>query len=590
MNNAPPSPAIVAQAAVQPLPRPALLLLCLVYTLAGFIGRDPWRNADMLAFTTMREMALGHTTWLAPQLADLPPDTVGLLPYWLGAAAIMMVQASGDWLSIEMASRLPFMGLLALTLVATWHSMFALAHRPAAQPVAFAFGGEARPIDYARTLADAALLALLACLGLAQLAHETTVSLGQLACTAILLWAAASLPQSGGKGLAAAAAGLWGLVLCGAPTLAVALGLGAAVLLWCDRQALQNTSRAAAIRFAWLLLLTTVLAGALDLWQSPIAPLEETKAWDSLLRLWLWFLWPAWPLALWTLWRWRKHLFGRHSLPVQKHLLLPLWFALVPLLTTLYSPAANRSLLLGLPAFALLAAFALPTLGRSIAALIDWFTLVFFTLSALGIWVIWIAVQTGIPAKPAANVAKLAQGFTPTFSLTTFALALLVTYAWGALLWWRVARIRAPLWKSLVLPAGGTTLCWLLMMTLWLPLLDYGRSFAPQIARVSKALPTLDAGDCVVGYGLTRAQIAALVYHGDFNIVDTDSSPLCQWAIADANADPPVHLVLPPGQWRTTASIVRPTDRHDWWQVLERINETPETTIYDMPSQDTYHR
>jgi hypothetical protein len=40
--------------------------------------------------------------------------------------------------------------------------------------VAFAFGGEAQLIDYARAMADAALLALVACLGLAQLSHETT--------------------------------------------------------------------------------------------------------------------------------------------------------------------------------------------------------------------------------------------------------------------------------------------------------------------------------------------------------------------------------------------------------------------------------
>ena len=45
------------------------------------------------------------------------------------------------------------------------------------QPVAFAFGGEASPLDYARAIADAALLALIASLGLLQLGHETTPEL-----------------------------------------------------------------------------------------------------------------------------------------------------------------------------------------------------------------------------------------------------------------------------------------------------------------------------------------------------------------------------------------------------------------------------
>jgi hypothetical protein len=47
--------------------------------------------------------------------------------------------------------------------------------------------------------------------------------------------------------------------------------------------------------------------------------------------------------------------------------------------STLLTPSSDRSLLLGLPALAALAAFALPTLKRSVAALIDWFTLLFFT-------------------------------------------------------------------------------------------------------------------------------------------------------------------------------------------------------------------
>ena len=57
---------------------------------------------------------------------------------------------------------------------ATWKAIELLARSPAAQPVAFAFGGEARPDDYARVMADAGLLALMSCLGLAQASHEVT--------------------------------------------------------------------------------------------------------------------------------------------------------------------------------------------------------------------------------------------------------------------------------------------------------------------------------------------------------------------------------------------------------------------------------
>lgn len=69
-------------------------------------------------------------------------------------------------------------------------------------------------------------------------------------------------------------------------------------------------------------------------------------------------------------------------------------------------PQPDRTLLLALPALATLAAFALPTLKRQVLALIDWFALLFFSTSALTIWVIWIAMQTGFPPQPAANVAR----------------------------------------------------------------------------------------------------------------------------------------------------------------------------------------
>ena len=88
------------------------------------------------------------------------------------------------------------------------------------------------------------------------------------------------------------------------------------------------------------------------------------------------------------------------------------------------TPSSDRSLLLALPALAALAAFALPTWSAASRALIDWFTLLFFSGCAVVIWVVWISLQTGVPAKPAANVAKLAPGFEPSFSLLAFVAAL----------------------------------------------------------------------------------------------------------------------------------------------------------------------
>ena len=153
--------------------------------------------------------------------------------------------------------------------------------------------------------------------------------------------------------------------------------------------------RAVAAGVLLLALAAAALAWALDLWRWRIdSAYTHSSDWPSFARLLLWFTWPAWPLALWTLWRWRHQL---TQLGRQRHLGLPLLIAGVPVASAVLTRAGDRVLLLALPALACLAALALPTFKRSAAALIDWFTVLFFSLWAIVIWVVWISLHTGVP-------------------------------------------------------------------------------------------------------------------------------------------------------------------------------------------------
>lgn len=552
-----PTPAIVAQSAVRRLPRIVLLLFCLAYVLPGFIGREPWKSADMTAFGYMAELAAGPhdlTHWLNPQLLGLPSDLDALLPYWLGAWAL---QLAPGWIAPDFAARIPFALLLALTLIATWYGVYYLARSPQAQPVAFAFGGEAQPTDYARAMADGGLLALIACLGLAQLSHEVTPALAQLCFTALAFYAAAATPYRLAGPAIGLLVGLLGLVLSGAPVMAVLFGIGCA-LVGPLEPGQDADARRRSLRWAAVIAVFTVLAAALAsqlaLWRWRIElPEEGWSAWRGQARLLIWFTWPAWPLALWTLWRWRRQLLGRH-------VALPLWFTLVAVGTTLATESSDRSLLLALPALSTLAAFALPTFKRSVAALIDWFTLLFFTGCAIVIWVVWIAMQTGHPQQPAANVARLAPGFEPSFSLLAFGLALAATLAWAWLVHWRVGRHRAAIWKSLVLPASGAALSWLLLMTLWLPLLDFARSYAPLVRRVAAVV---DHPSCVEVYGLSRGQIAAFRYHGGLTLRPAALRAQCPWLLVDADTVSTLHKSVDRRQWVQEATFRRPSDNNE---------------------------
>ncbi len=556
-----PTPAIVAQSAVRRLPRLALWLLCLAYVLPGFFGRGPWKSADIAAFGYMAELARGASSWLHPSLLGQAPDVEALAPYWIGAWAIQIAPA---WIPADLAARVPFALFLALTLIAAWYGCYYLSRSPQAQPVAFAFGGEASPSDYARAMADGSLLALIATLGLAQLSHETTPALAQLCFTALMFYAVAALPYRRIGPLVGFGIGTLGLALSGAPAMATLFGLGSAAICLQDRadadQAPADRWRLA-LALAGLTLAAAALAWALGQWHWRIAPYAGFRDWKSVGKLLLWFTWPAWPLALWTLWRWRRHLGSRH-------VLLPLWFALVALGTTLLTASTDRSLLLGLPAAATLAAFALPTLKRSVAALIDWFTLLFFSGCALVIWVIWISMQTGIPAKPAANVARLAPGFAPSFSLTAFGIALAATLAWAWLVKWRAGRHRAAIWKSLVLPAGGAALSWLLLMTLWLPLLNFARSYETQVKAI---VARMDTPGCAQVHGLSRAQLAALRFHGGLELRVAGTVSTCPWLIADADALDSLNSSMDMKQWSLKASLRRLTDENDDVLLFRRV-------------------
>ncbi len=555
-----PSPAIVAQHAVRRLPRAALWLLSLAYVLSGFVGRTAWKNDDLEAFGFIWQLATPlageNASWLHPTLLGQADANLALLPYWLGALAIKAL----PWLSPELASRIPFAGLLLLTLICTWYAIYALARHPQAQPVAFAFGGEARPADYARALADGGLLALIACLGLARLGHEGTAALSQLACASLVFFALSNHTRHRLPALLAMAAGMLGLTLSGGPTMSLLLGLGGTAVLAAG-------TRARALDLGLMLLITLMcvtLAGSLDLWRWRLQADRgaELVSWAKLL---LWFTWPTWPLVLWSLWRWRHALHQPWRSP---HLALPLWFALVTIGSTWLTGLSDRALLLSLPALAALAAFALPTLNRGVSAFIDWFTLLFFTVCVLTIWVVWVAMQTGFPQQPAANVARLAPGFEPSFSFTAFTLAVIATLCWVALVRWRVGRHRAALWKSMALPAGGAALCWLLLMTLWLPLLDYARSYAP-LSR--KLVALVEPSHCVAYIGLTRAQVTGLRLHAGYDLTAyQDDQGNCSWLFMNSRVQSLAETDELLKQWELISSVQRPTDGNEWVAVFRR--------------------
>jgi len=211
----------LSASATRALPRSALLALCVIYAASGLFGRDPWKNEDAVGFGVMWTMVNGGIhDWLLPNLFGKVIASSGPLVYWLGALAIRVLDG---WVDPSNASRVVTGMLFTCTCAFVWYGSYLLGRRAEVQPFKFVFGGEPEPRDYGRTLADGALLILLASFGLAERGHETTPAIGQLACVAMVVY---GLIRSIDKPIQGAIS--WGLALglmslCATPVMPLAL-------------------------------------------------------------------------------------------------------------------------------------------------------------------------------------------------------------------------------------------------------------------------------------------------------------------------------------------------------------------------------
>jgi 4-amino-4-deoxy-L-arabinose transferase-like glycosyltransferase len=518
-------PVRLPAAATLALPRWALFALGLLYILPGLIGRDPWKD-DAGSFGIMWTMANGGLNeWLYPNIAGLPALDEGPLAFWLGAVCIKLF---GWLLGDVLAARVSNIGMFVAGGMSLWYTAFHLGRRPEAQPLRLAFGGQPEPDDYGRTLADTAVLVYLGSLGLLLYSHETLAVTLQGSLLAYFLYRAVRYIETASlRNAALVGLSLGALTLTRGPFSPLALVLA---LFLCTR--FFRIPAGAALRHMLLaagaaLLLTLVWIVPASMVQpygeSPVAAwlgwnLEQfgLPGWTSInafFRVGVWFFWPAWPFACWAIWAWRRQ---QHML----HIVLPLTFLGALTAVILCDPTPeNGDLLKLLPPLALMAAFGLPTMKRGAINAIDWFSVMALTTLAALVWLFWIAKLTGWPAKLSHNALKLVPGFVPEFGIVSFIVAAAASIGWIWLVRWRVSRQRTVLWRAVVLSSGGLILLWVLLMTLFLPDLNYRRSYAGVAQAIAAKLPpNANCIDTNVG----AAQRASFAYYGRLPFVGVE--------------------------------------------------------------------
>jgi hypothetical protein len=236
-------------------------------------------------------------------------------------------------------------------------------------------------------------------------------------------------------------------------------------------------------------------------------------------------------------------------------------------LVVLQSHGSNRLFMLLTPALAVIAAFALPTLKRGAINAIDWFAVLSFTVLGSFVWLVWLAGMTGFPHQLARNLARLAPGFTPQFKILSFVCAVAVTVCWFVLVQWRVARHPKVLWRSVVLSSAGTTLMWVLLMTLWLPVVNYSRTYKDVAQQIAAHLPS--DYNCISPARLGDAQIATFAYFGDMHFsFDDDCDVLLRQDTQDFGEPSAMSNFV----WKLVWEGRRVADRDERFRLYVRID------------------
>ncbi len=538
-------PFFVTAAEARKQPRWLLLAMCLVFVIPGFVARDPWRNDDAASFGVISTMLRGATSdWLRPNIFGIPVYDEGPMFFWMAGLWAKAL----PFLETHFAVRLFSALLLGFALVAVWYATYTLARRPEAQP-ADPFRLSANPVDFARAVADISVLVTMSCFGLVVRAHETTSEVLQLSLMALFLLGggyAMANPRRGGV-LVGLALGLTTLTegpviglamlttavllpltiqpfrLVARPFLTVALAIGLVVslswplLLWINGKAGQHH------------LLLWVLGSAPSL-RNPIE-LFSSLGWT--LKATPWYLWPLWPIALWTVIRWR----GALTQPV---IFLPILLATITEIFFLFSGSGNESNLMVLvPPLAVLAAIGLPTLSRAVVNLLDWLAVMIFTTFGFIIWAYYLALATGYPAAMARSAARYAAGYDLHISWLNAGFAFAATTGWLGLVFWRVSGQRKPIWRTITLSGAGLALIWFLIMSLWLPVFNHRKTYRDVGNQLMQVLPT-DHG-CVQAVGLSLSQRAILGYFVKLQFAEQhpEKQP-CEWMLIADKTNVPV--------------------------------------------------
>lgn len=526
-----------------------LLILCAAWALPGLVGHAPWKPDEGVTIGIVRHM-LDSGEWRVPMLGGEPYLAHAPLYYWTAAVFAKLF----SWaLATHDAARLASGFYLVLTLAA--------------------MGFAAREL-FGATMPRLAIALLIGCVGLLAHAHEMITDTALLAGYALALAGLSAVERNPKVAGLLLGAGV-GVAFLSRGLMPVAVVASVLILLplfpaWRTRRYTRALLLALAVSLPFLVIWPALLhaqsPALFELWWQgePQALNKGAYARNEFayfFRLLPWFAWPVLPVALWSLWGYRRKVLR------EPRFQMPLLFFLA-LMVFVGVNAATRDIH-ALPVLLPLTLLAVPgaeNLRRGAANALGWFGIMFFGMAALFMWFAWSATLTGVPERFYRHILKLQPGFTPGFEWLPFVAAVLLTLLWLLPLRqsFRSGRRAVFHW------AAGITLVWGLAATLWLPWIDAGKRYTDVIAKLNRQLPK--SYDCIASEGLGEAQRGLLYYHAGITTRRLETQPgaerECDRLLLQVN---PRRKPKPPGEgWVKVWQGSRPGDKSEAFVLYRR--------------------
>ena len=520
-----------------------LIVLCCIWICLGLVGHQPWKPNESTTVSIVKAMLSGEhlidPTPVGEKIIKNPPL------YYLSAAGL--AKSLSPILDMHDAARIISGFWMALTLLVT--------------------GMIGREL-WGEGIGRQTTFIMLSSIGLIATAHLLMPEVSALTGSAMAFYGLALAKRRPFRASVLIGTGI-GISFMSTGLSAAAISLITALILPLFFKAWRSKSYAIVLGLAgisaapWLFLWPflvwhTLPAMLADWWHIQIQFTQFNHLYT--LRTLCWFAWPALPIACWGLWRFRSTLFFK-----PKFQLIVSNLIIAFLIIGLKSKNSDASVLALLIPLVAMASGSAETLKRGAAGALNWFGLILFGLMGILIWLGWIAIMTGHPAKLSARMHILSGLSEAHINIPALIIALFVTVIWAITInAKRSNRAAVTDW------AVGITMAWSLLMALWLPMIDSAKNYKDVMLSLEKALPSKYS--CINSTGFGQPQQALLNYYTNLHVTPVRKSAELSCDLYLIQEDK-THEQINPGQdWKMIWKGKRAADRYEKFRLFQKIS------------------